>query len=136
MQLHNALSLSVSLAFSHPLSLFHGGQALNGSTDFSCLKLVVIRQLAFECRVSTPNIYMQSHVQEEREAEEQRERGRCVCVCCGVRGSRAMLRLPFSLISLLRRMRNSKELKTSSVEAMFAVDSHRVLEPNRFYVLQ
>ena len=61
----------------------------------------------------------------------------CVCVCFGVCVwcSRARLRLPSSLISLLDRMRNSKELKTSSVEAMFAVDSHRVLEPNQFYFL-
>ena len=53
MQLHNARSLSVSLAFSNPLSLFHGGQASNGSTDFSHLKLVISRQVEFECRVST-----------------------------------------------------------------------------------
>ena len=66
----------------------------------------------------------------------------CVCVCvlwcvCVVFTRDAPVALLSHIFaSSVRRTRNSKEFKTSSVEAMVAVDSRRVLAPNRFYFLQ
>jgi hypothetical protein len=72
------------------------------------------------------------------------KREMCVCVCVCVLWCVCVVftrDAPFALLSHIfassvRLTRNSKEFKTSSVEAMFAVDSRRVLEPNRFYFLQ